>query len=325
MKKEQKGCFSFFFEKGLACTVLLILVLFFSVTTEGKFIKVTNLQTVVSQVVPYALLGFGMTFVMITGGIDLSVGSILGFGGILCGKLITQGWSIPVAIIFTLCVGAFVGFINGYCVTKLQVVPFIVTLGTQFALRGMTQLIGDGKPVSIQAMEQKDIVEQFKFIGNGTWGGIYIPVWVMLGTALVLSIVLMKTAYSRQLYAVGSNEEAAKLSGIPVNRVKIYAYVISGITSTLAGILLTAKLVSAQTNAGSGYELEGIAAAVIGGTSVTGGVGTIFGTLLGALVMGSLRNGLNLLRIDSFVQSIIIGIIIILGVWYDTKQKEKVG
>jgi len=310
--------------KGLAFGVLIGLTILFAVLTDGKFIKTTNLITIVSQVVPYALLGFGMTFVLITGGIDLSVGSILGFGGILCAQLITMGWPIWLAIVASLIAGAFVGFINGYCVTKLAVVPFIVTLGTQFAFRGLTQLIGGGKPVSIQAMDNKEVAEAFIWLGNGEIFGVTIPIILMIVTGIILGIVLAKTGYGRRVYAVGSNEDAARLSGINVARTKVIAYTISGLTSTIAGILLTAKLASAQSNAGTGYELEGIAAAVIGGTSVTGGVGTILGTIVGAFVMGVLRNGLNLLKVNAFVQMIVIGTIIVLGVWYDTKRRQNI-
>ena len=256
--------------KGLAFAVLLVLVILFGITTGGKFIQPGNIVTIIGQVVPYALLGFGLTLILITGGIDLSVGSILGFGGIVCAKLITMGFSIPVAIIISLILGAFVGFINGFCVTKLGIVPFIVTLGTQFAFRGLTQLVGDGKPVSIRALGDDRLTDAFEFIGNG-----YAPIVITVITAVVLGIILSKTGYGRRLYAVGSNEEAARLSGINVNKTKVIAYTLSGLTSAIAGVLLAAKMVSAQSNAGMGYELEGIAAAVLGGTSVHGGVRTI--------------------------------------------------
>ncbi|OON94006.1 MAG: hypothetical protein ATN31_04740 [Candidatus Epulonipiscioides saccharophilum] len=310
--------------QGLVFGVLICLTLLFTVFTGGKFIKVTNLITIVSQVVPYALLGFGMTFVLIIGGIDLSVGSILGFGGIICAKMITLGIPIWLSIIISLCFGALVGFINGYCVTKLSVVPFIVTLGTQFAFRGLTQLIGDGKPVSIQAMKNKAVVTQFIWLGNGEIFGIPVPIIIMIITGIILGILLSKTAYGRRVYAVGSNEEAARLSGINIINTKLIAYIISGLTSTIAGILLAAKLASAQSNAGTGYELEGIAVAVIGGTSVTGGVGGILGTVIGSFIMGVLRNGLNLLKVNAFIQMIVIGSIIVLSVWYDTHRRKKI-
>lgn len=312
------------FRKGMALGVLIVLGILFGITTGGKFLKPENLLTVALQVTPYAILGFGLTFVIITGGIDLSVGSILGFGGILCAQLLKTGIGIPLSIIISLIAGAAVGAVNGLCVTKLKVVPFIVTLGTLLGFRGLTQLIGGGKPVSIQSLADKELVADFKFIGGGTvFGVIPFPMLIMFGLAIILGIILAKTGYGRRLYAAGSNEEAARLSGINVNKTKLIAYTISGLTASVAGILLAARLASAQSNAGSGYELEGIAAAVIGGTSVNGGVGTIAGTLIGAFVMGVLRNGLNLLKVDAFVQMIIIGAIIILGVWYDTARRKK--
>ncbi len=308
----------------LAFGVLIVLCILFGVFTKGSFSRVDNLLTIALQVTPYAILGFGLTFVLITGGTDLSAGSVIGFGGIVCAKAVTMGISIPVSILIGILAGVFAGLINGLFVTKLGVTPFIATLGTQFAFRGLTQLVGQGKPVSIQALGDKEIISVFRFIGGGTvFGKVPFPTIIMIITAVVLGIILSKTGFGRRLYAVGSNEEAARLSGINVTKTKLAAYVVCGATSAMAGILLAARLVSAQSNAGQGYELEGIAAAVIGGTSVMGGEGGILGTVIGAFVMGVLRNGLNLLKVDAFVQMVIIGTIIVLGVWYDTARRKK--
>lgn len=310
-------------QKGLAFAVLILLSLFFGALTGGNFLKINNLLTIALQVTPYAILGFGLTFVLITGGTDLSAGSVLGFGGIVCAKILTMGYSMPTAIIVGIIVGGIAGFINGFIITVMDVTPFIATLGTQFAFRGMTQLVGGGKPVSIQGLENKDLVASFKFIGGGSIGKIPFPSVLMLIVAIVLGVVLSKTGFGRRIYAVGSNEEAARLSGINVRNTKMSAYIISGVTAAMAGILLAARLASAQSNAGQSYELEGIAAAVIGGTSVMGGEGGILGTIIGAFVMGVLRNGLNLVKVDPFVQMVIIGAIIVLGVWYDTLRRKK--
>lgn len=313
-----------FFQKFLAFGVLIILCIFFGILTKGNFLQIDNLLTIALQVTPYAILGFGLTFVLITGGTDLSAGSVLGFGGIVCAKAITMGFSIPVSILIGILTGVVAGFINGLFITKLNVTPFIATLGTQYAFRGLTQLVGQGKPVSIRALGDEQLTNVFQFIGSGTiFGKIPFPTIIMIVTAIVLGIVLSKTGFGRRLFAVGSNEEAARLSGINVTKTKLTAYVICGATSAMAGILLAARLVSAQSNAGQGYELEGIAAAVIGGTSVIGGEGGILGTVIGAFVMGVLRNGLNLLKVDAFVQMVIIGTIIVLGVWYDTARRKK--
>lgn len=310
--------------RGLAFGVLILLSIFFGVFTKGNFVSVDNLFTVALQVTPYAILGFGLTFVIITGGNDISVGSILGFGGIVCAKLMTMGVNMWIAIIIAILAGALAGAFNGFCVTKLGVVPFIVTLGTQFAFRGLTQLVGQGKPVSIQSLEDKTVVEQFKYLGGGKLFGVLpVPMLIMFLLAIVLGVILAKTGFGRRLYAVGSNEEATRLSGINVNRTKMTAYIICGMTAAAAGVLLAARLASAQSNAGQGYEMEGIASAVIGGTSVMGGEGGILGTVIGAFVMGVLRNGLNLMKVDAFVQMIIIGFSIILGVWYDTVRRKK--
>lgn len=313
-------------QNGLAFVALIVLSIFFGILTGGKFVSIDNLLTVLLQITPYAILGFGLTFVLITGGTDLSAGSVVGFGGIVCAKFLTNGMSIPVSILAGVLAGATAGLINGFIITKLNVTPFIATLGTQYAFRGLTQLVGAGKPVSIQSMENKEVVQRFKFIGGGTiFGKIPFPVIIVIIFAIVLGIILAKTGFGRRVFAVGSNEEAAKLSGINVVKTKILAYVLCGATSAFAGISLASRLSSAQSNAGTGYELEGIAAAVIGGTSTAGGEGSILGTVIGAMVMGVLRNGLNLLKVDAFIQMIIIGSIIVMGVWYDTIRRKKRG
>lgn len=323
-KAKQSANFTETVQKFMAFGVLILLIILFGALSGGKFIAVNNLLTVVLQITPYAILGFGLTFVLITGGTDLSAGSVVGFGGIICAKCITQGYGLFISIIVGIAAGALTGVINGLVITKMNVTPFIATLGTQFAFRGLTQLVGAGKPVSIQSLEDKAIVSQFKFIGGGTvFGKIPFPAIIMLILAIIMGIVLAKTGFGRRLYAVGSNEEAARLSGINVFKTKLLAYVLCGATSAMAGILLAARLASAQSNAGTGYELEGIAAAVIGGTSVMGGEGGILGTIIGAAVMGVLRNGLNLVKVDAFVQMVIIGAIIIVGVWYDTLRRKK--
>ncbi|WRS28638.1 ABC transporter permease [Oscillospiraceae bacterium MB08-C2-2] len=320
--KEQTTSYADFLQKGLAFGVLVLLSILFGVLTKGNFLRMDNLLTVALQVTPYAILGFGLTFVLITGGTDLSAGSVLGFGGIVCAKAITMGVPMWLAIIGGITVGALAGAINGFAVTQMNVTPFIATLGTQFAFRGLTQLAGQGKPVSIQSMDDKAVVETFKFLGGGSIGRVPFPTIIMLAIAILLGIVLSQTGFGRRIYAVGSNEEAARLSGINVFRTKMSAYIISGATAACAGILLAARLASAQSNAGQSYELEGIAAAVIGGTSVMGGEGSILGTIIGAFVMGVLRNGLNLVKVDPFVQMIIIGAIIVVGVWYDTLRRK---
>lgn len=322
--EQRKVAIQQLLRNGLAFVALIVLIILFGILTKGKFVTIDNLLTVLLQITPYAILGFGLTFVLITGGTDLSAGSVVGFGGIVCAKCLISGFPIPIAIVVGVLAGGLAGLINGLIITKLHVTPFIATLGTQYAFRGLTQLVGAGKPVSIQAMEDKVTVETFKFIGGGTiFGKIPFPVVLVIIFAIILGIILAKTGFGRRIYAIGSNEEAARLSGINVVKTKLMAYVLCGMTSAFAGILLASRLASAQSNAGTGYELEGIAAAVIGGTSVAGGEGGILGTVIGALVMGVLRNGLNLLKVDAFVQMVIIGSIIILGVWYDTFRRKK--
>lgn len=323
-KVKHNSSLSEVIQKFLAFGVLILLSFLFGVLSKGKFLAIDNILTVILQITPYAILGFGLTFVLITGGTDLSAGSVVGFGGIICAKCLTMGYGLFLSILIGILAGAVTGLINGLVITKLNVTPFIATLGTLYAFRGLTQLVGAGKPVSVQSLDDKALVSQFKFIGGGTlFGEIPFPAVIMLILAVIMGVILAKTGFGRRLYAIGSNEEAARLSGINVFKTKLLAYVLCGATSAMAGILLAARLASAQSNAGTGYELEGIAAAVIGGTSVMGGEGSILGTVIGAAVMGVLRNGLNLVRVDAFVQMVIIGGIIILGVWYDTLRRSK--
>ncbi len=322
-EKSKKKSYADLIQKGMAFAILILLSIFFSILTSGKYSSVDNLLTIALQVTPYAILGCGLTFVLITGGTDLSAGSVLGFGGIVCAKLLTMGVPMWLTILIGVGAGALAGLVNGLAVTKMNVTPFIATLGTQFAFRGLTQLVGQGKPVSVQSIEDKNLVAAFKFIGGGSVFGIPFPTILMVVIAVILGIILAKTGFGRRVYAVGSNEEAARLSGINVIKTKLTAYIICGGTAAFAGVLLAARLASAQSNAGQGYELEGIAAAVIGGTSVMGGEGGILGTIIGAFVMGVLRNGLNLVKVDPFVQMVIIGTIIVLGVWYDTLRRKR--
>lgn len=322
-KDENKAILQGIFQKFAAFAGLIVLCVLFSITTTN-FLTGDNLITIALQVAVYAILGFGLSYVLITGGTDLSVGSILAFSGVICAKAIVMGAPIWVGVLIALLFSALAGALNGFAVTKMNVTPFIATLGTQWVFRGLTQIIADGKPVSVRDPNNPALAEAFYFIGGGkVFGIIPFPVILMVILAVVLGVVLAKTGFGRRLYAVGSNEEAARLSGINVTRTKMGAYMISGTLAGLSGIILAARLVSAQSNAGAGYELEGIAAAVIGGVSIMGGEGTILGTVIGAFIMGILRNGLNLNGINSFWQQVIIGSIIVVAVYADTIRRKK--
>lgn len=304
-------------------SVLLILFIILAFTTHN-FIKASNLSTILLQVAVYAVIAYGVTFVLIVGATDLSAGSVVGLAGIVTALLLRDYNVSPiVAILAGLATGLLCGFINGICVTYLKIMPFIATLGTSWIFRGFCQLIGDGQPVTIRSSTNPEAAEFLKTLGSGRIGGFPIAAIVFLVLAVVLSILLTKTVLGRNVFATGSNEEAARLSGINVRRTTICAFMLCDVMAALGGVLITARLSSGQIAAGTGYELERIAAAVIGGVSLMGGEGSIAGALIGALIMGMLRNGLNLNGINSYWQQIVIGTILIFAVAFDLFQRRK--
>jgi ribose transport system permease protein len=281
------------------------------------FLTVANLLNVMRQVSINALIAFGMTLVILLGGIDLSVGSILALSSVFTATLISRGTDPVVATLVGIASGAVMGAANGLVIAKGKVAPFIATLGTMTILRGLALVVSNGSPVTgINS-------DFFTMLGGGYVANLIpIPViWMALMFA-VIWFVLKKTVFGRHVYAVGGNEEASRLSGVSVDRVKIWVYTLSGAMSAMAGIILTSRLNSAQPTAGAGYELDAIAAVVLGGTSLTGGRGWIFGTLVGALLIGVLNNGLNLLGVSSFYQQVIKGVVILLAVLIDRGGKK---
>ena len=309
-------------QKFAALASLLGLIVIFSFTSDA-FFTVGNGMTVALQVTSIAFLGIGATCVIITGGIDLSVGAALA---------VKAGVPVPLAMLAGLLVGALCGLINGLCVTVLKLPPFIATLGMMLVARGVALQITDAKAIG-------GLGESFAELGNGSlWRvvnigpdgfpdvvfvGIPYPVLLMVVLAVAVSILLNRATLGRHLYAVGSNMEAARLSGVNVQRVTLFAYVLSGLLAGLTGCVLMSRLVTAQPSEGLMYELDAIAAAVIGGTSLTGGVGTISGTVIGAFVIGILRNGLNMAGVSAFTQQILIGLVILLTVWIDQMRHRK--
>lgn len=291
---------------------LLILIVSFLNTS---FLEPTNLLNLLRQVAINALIAYGMTFVILTGGIDLSVGSILAFSGVLTGDLIVKGMDPILAVLLGCVLGALMGAINGLFVTFGKVAPFIATLATMTLFRGLAMTYTNGNPITGVGTDYS-----FQLFGKGYFLGIPIPVVTMLIAFGVLWTVLHKTAFGRQTYAIGGNEKAARISGIKVNRVKMIIYSVSGLMAALAGAILTSRLNSAQPGAGTSYELDAIAAVVLGGTSLAGGKGRIFGTLIGVLIIGVLNNGLNLLGVSSFYQMVVKGIVILIAVLLDRKK-----
>lgn len=292
--------------------IITILLTFLS----DSFFTVNNIMNLLRQISINALIAFGMTFVILTAGIDLSVGSLLALGSALTAGMLASGIDPVLAIFIGLLIGLALGAINGLIITKGKVAPFIATLATMTIFRGITLVYTDGKPIT--GLSDSAI---FEMIGRGYLFGIPFPIIIMLIVFIILSFVLKSTVFGRQVYAVGGNEEAATLSGIKTDRVKIWVYSLTGMLSVLAGIILTSRLNSAQPTAGTSYELDAIAAVVIGGTSLMGGRGRIVGTLIGALIIGVIGNGLNLLSVSSFFQLIVKGGVILLAVLFDRRSK----
>jgi len=318
-------------QKFAAFGSLVVLGLVFSLTSDS-FFTLNNGMSVALQVTSIAFLGIGATCVIITGGIDLSVGSVLALAGVCAALVVKAGLPVPLGMLCGLLVGALCGLCNGLFITHMRLPPFIATLGMMLVARGVALQITGARPVS-------GLPESFGTLGNGTllrvvrdsggpfpdvvFPGIPYPVILMVLLAIVVSITLSRTTFGRHLYAVGSNAEAARLSGVKVARVTLGAYVISGALAGLTGCVLMSRLVTAQPNEGVMYELDAIASAVIGGTSLIGGIGTISGTAIGAFVIGILRNGLNMNGVSSFVQQIIIGVVILLTVWIDQMRNRR--
>ncbi|WP_148715419.1 ABC transporter permease [Chitinolyticbacter meiyuanensis] len=281
------------------------------------FLTVGNLMNVMRQVSINALIAFGMTLVILLGGIDLSVGSILAVSSVLTAMLMKAGYDPMLATMAGILAGALMGSVNGLVVAKGKVAPFIATLGMMTVLRGVSLVLSNGSPITGFSSDF------FSMLGGGYLAGLVpIPVvWTLVMFALFW-FVLKKTVFGRHVYATGGNPEAARLSGVKTDRVQIWVYTASGAMAAMAGVILTSRLNSAQPTAGVGYELDAIAAVVLGGTSLAGGRGWIFGTLVGALLIGVLNNGLNLMGVSSFYQQVIKGAVILLAVLLDRAGKK---
>lgn len=303
------------FSIGLA---LIIEIIMFS-QLSPYFFTAENLLNITLQVSITAIIAAGMTFVILTAGIDLSVGSLVAFAGIITTSVVKIDLPVYLCLslgIFTgLLFGAFSGFVAGVFVTKFKITPFIVTLALMTIWRGTAFVYTEGRPVW-------DLPEVFSYLGGGRILGVPVPTLIMIIVFIVSHIVLTKTRFGRYIYAVGGNLEAARLAGIKTSKILMLAYIISGVLSAIAGVLLASRINSGQPNAGLMYELDVIAAVVVGGTSLFGGRGTIIGTFLGAMLIAVLRNGLNLLNVGSYVQQVIVGVVILLAVLLDQLRKK---
>lgn len=307
--KELKAFFTKSPTGGIFLALILVCALFSSMTS--RFLTPTNISVILNQVSVNAILAFGVTFVIIAGGIDLSLGSLVAVCGVVV-ALMSQNndYSLWIAVIGTLVAGLTLGALNGFIVVLTKVPPFIVTLGTMTIGRGVALILSKGRPIS-------DLNESLNFLGNGDLLGIPIPIIFLVLSYVSCHILLTKTIFGRYVKAIGGNEMASFVAGVRVNRIKLYVYMISGLFAALAGILLTARINTGQPNAGLGFELDAIAAVIIGGTSTRGGKGTITGTLLGVLFIGVINNGLDLINVSAYWQQVIMGGIIILAVVLD--------
>ena len=301
-------------------TVIALIILMAVITIiNSNFLTANNLLNLLLQVTSNALIAFGMTFVILTGGIDLSVGSILALSSALTAGLLGSGMPVTLAILISLILGCILGMMNGLLISYGKLAPFIVTLATMTIFRGATLVYTNGNPIT------KGLSDTFlfQFLGQGYIVGIPFPVIIMFIVFIVLYALLHKTAFGKSVYAIGGNEKAAYISGVKLNKVKIIIYSISGIMASISGLIITSRLSSAQPTAGASYEMDAIAAVVLGGTSLSGGKGRILGTLIGALIIGVLNNGLNIIGVSAFWQQVVKGVVILIAVLIDRFKVEK--
>lgn len=310
--------------KSQSLIALFILCALIAVLSEN-FLTASNLWNVLRQISVNVCIAVGMTLVVLMAGIDLSVGSVLAFSGVVCAGLVKSGLafeSLDLFVGFTVLggllaamgIGWLLGLFNGWVITRFVVPPFVATLAMLTIARGLTMLYTQGIPIS-------NLGPGLEFIGSGWVLGIPVPVWISLVVVLVFIFISRRTAFGRYIYAIGGNEQAALLSGIRVKRVKMAVYGLAGMLAGIGGVLVTARLNSAQPNAGMSYELDAIAAVVIGGTSLSGGVGSVTGTVIGAAIIGVLNNGLVLLNVSPFWQQVVKGLVILLAVIIDRMNR----
>jgi len=301
--------------------ILLGIMIVFIAINRPVFLTPDNLLNVLRQIAVNAVIAYGMTFVIITGGIELSVGSVVALSGcVTAGMMKYYGMPIPAAIAIGLLMAGIAGFVNGAIIAGFKVPPFVITMATQTICRGFAYVFTDGRPIV-------ELPKLFLRIGRGKVGGeagfLPWPVLIMLMIMAVMCLLLYKTKFGRYIFAVGGNEDAARVSGINTKKVKIIAYTLCGLLAGIAGILLSSRIDAGQPQAGVAYETDAIAATVIGGTSLSGGVGSMYGTMVGAIIIGVVNNGLNLLAINQYYQMIVKGMIIAFAVIVDTFASKK--
>ena len=301
--------------QDLGALIALVLLVIVIGAISPEFRTVSNFLSLFRQSSINGFIAFGMTCVILTGGIDLSVGSVLALSTALCAGFIRGGMPVGLAMLLALVIGTLLGTVSGILVTKGRLQPFIATLVTMTVYRGLTMIYMDGKPIS-------DLGDSFtlKVVGKGNFYHIPIPVILFVFVFIVMMFILEKTTFGRRVYATGSNEKSAKLAGVNVDRTKLITYAISGGMAALSGLILLSRLSSAQPTLGEGYELDAIASVALGGTSMNGGRGRIWGTFVGILIIAVLNNGLNILGVSSYYQDVVKGIVILIAVLSDRKR-----
>lgn len=317
--------------KGRTFIVLIVLLVFFSIAADN-FLSMNTALLIGKHVALYGILAIGMTYVIITGGIDLSVGAVVGLAGMVAGGLIQNGlvlemfgvtlfFSVPVIVLVAIALGALVGILNGVIITRFNVAPFITTLGIMYVARGLANIHSSGATYSDLKGYEGLGNQGWKFFGSSVMG-IPVGLLILILLAVIFSILLKKTAFGWHVFSIGGNEKAAKLSGVKVEKVKILVYMISGICAAIVGIIASSQLAASHPKTGESWEMNAIAAAVLGGTSMAGGIGTIGGTIVGAFVIGVINDGMVMCGVSEFWQMIIKGVVIILAVIIDQFQRK---
>lgn len=318
--------------KARTFIALIILLIVFSFLAPN-FLSTNSLILIAKHVALYALLGIGMTLVIISGGIDLSVGSIVGLAGMIAGGFINQGlklsmfgitiyFSVPVIIVITLILGVLLGALNGFVITRFNVAPFIATLGSMYVARGFALIRSNGETFANITGNPKLGNTGFELLGAGRILGLPISIWIMIIVGVITAYMLKKTPLGWHIFAVGGNEKAAEYSGIRVKKVKMIVYMVSGLCAAMVGLIVSSELVASHPQTGNTWEMNAIAAAVLGGTSMVGGIGTIGGTIIGAFVIGVLNDGMVMMGVSEFWQMVIKGCVIVIAVIVDQFQRN---
>lgn len=315
--------------KGRTLIVLTLLVIYFSLASSSFFTS-QSLLLIAKHVALYGILGIGMTYVLVTGGIDLSVGSVVGLSGMVAGLLINNGltlfgytiyFSIPAIVLICICIGVIVGALNGLIITKFTVAPFIATLGMMYVARGAANLTSNGATFPNLVGKEALGNTGFEIFGRDIYG-IPVAVIILIAIAVISAFILRKTPFGWHILAIGGNERASRLSGVRVDNDKVMVYMFSGACSAMVGIIATSQLVASHPMTGNTWEMNAIAAAVLGGTSLFGGVGTIPGTIIGAFIIGVISDGMVMCGVSEFWQMIIKGMVIVLAVIVDQYQRS---